>query len=126
MAKTIMHVDDDEDTRKVVKTMLEKGGYKVISLPSGKECLEYLQEEGLPDLILLDIMMPDVSGWNVATELRFKNKEKYRDIKLIFVTVVEIDGDIKKSLKDSGVNDYIIKPFTKDVLLKKVGSVLKS
>lgn len=123
MVKTIAHVDDDDDTRLAVKAILEKAGYRVVSLAGGQECLEYLQEEH-PDLILLDIMMPDVSGWDVATELRLKNRAKYEGIKLIIVTVVELSPERMATLKEKSVDDYIVKPFKKQDLLKKVAAAL--
>ena len=117
MAKTIMSVEDNKDTREVIKLILEKEGYKVIEAASGKECLTKLKKK-TPDLILMDIMMPGMSGWDTVTAIK-KNK-KWDKIKICFLSVVEVSEERKKALKDSGVQGYLMKPFTKEQLVKEV------
>ena len=121
MKKIIMSVEDHKDTREAIRFILKKEGYKVIEAGSGKECLKRLKKEK-PDLVLMDIMMPGMSGWDTVTEIK-KNK-KWNKIKICFLSVVEISEERKKALKDSGIQGYIIKPFKKEELVKEVKKLI--
>jgi len=116
----IMTVDNEPDTLTLVKTILEKKGHKVVTAQSGKECLKKIKEKK-PDLVLLDIMMPDMSGWDVYQNIRKKDKKT----KIAFLSVIEVSPERKKTLLKSGVSDYITKPFLPDDLVRKVNSILK-
>ncbi|MFO8077380.1 MAG: response regulator [Thermoplasmatota archaeon] len=117
--KKIMVVDNEPDIVDLTRTVLELGGYEVIPAYSGEECLKKI-EEGEVDLILLDIMMPGMSGWDVFNRI----KSKYDHIKVAFMSVLEISEKRKQVLLDEGLSDYIMKPFDKDTLLDKVDSIL--
>jgi len=119
MPKKIMVVDNEPDTVELVKAILEDGGYEVIKAYSGLECLKKVDTER-PDLILLDIMMPDLSGWDVYNRLRKTDKE----IKVSFLSAIEVSRERLEKLLQSGLSDYIIKPFTADELLERVGRIL--
>lgn len=119
--KKILHVDDEPDTLKVVETILEKEGYEVVSVESGKAALEKIDLNSF-DLLLLDIMMPDMSGWDLFTRIT-KIKPTY---KVIFLTVLEISKDRLKQLKEHGIKDYIIKPFERDDLVARVKKAIAS
>jgi len=114
-----LHVDDEPDTLSVVKTILEIKGYEVSSVESGKAALEQIEHRKF-DLILLDIMMPDMSGWELFTRIS-KIDPKY---KVIFLTVLEISEERLKQLKERGIKDYITKPFDRDELVEKVEHAL--
>jgi len=116
----ILIVDDEPDTVELMKMILEKEGFEILSANNEKECLEKIEKEK-PDLILLDIMMPDMSGWDVYNKIR-KNDRK---TKVMFVSVVEISEERKKRLVNDGVSDYIMKPFTRDELVRKVKAVIQ-
>ena len=118
--KKIMVVDNEPDIVDLTRTVLELGGYQVISAYSGEECLRKLEKEKV-DLVLLDIMMPGMSGWDVFNRVKKKNS----DIKVAFMSVLEISDKRKQVLLDEGLSDYIMKPFDKDGLLKRVDSILK-
>ena len=120
MGKKIMVVDDEPDLVNLMRIMLESGGYTVISAYNGEECLNKLDEEKV-DLILLDIMMPEMSGWEVFDRI----KEKDGNNKVIFVSALEISGDRRKTLLNEGLADYITKPFSDDDLLGRVNKILK-
>lgn len=120
--KKVMTVEDDNDTRKVIKLILEKEGYKIIEARDGKECLKKLKKE-TPDLILMDIMMPCMSGWDTITKIK-KNK-KWNKIKICFLSVVEASKERKKALVESGVQGYIMKPFEKKQLINEVKRLLQ-
>ena len=118
--KKIMVVDNEPDIVDLTRTVLELGGYNVVPTYSGEECLRKLEKEKV-DLVLLDIMMPGMSGWDVFNRIKKKNKE----IKVAFMSVLEISDKRKQVLLDEGLADYIMKPFDKDTLLQKVDNILK-
>jgi len=118
--KKIMVVDNEPDIVDLTRTVLELGGYSVMPAYSGEECLRKLEKE-TADLILLDIMMPGMSGWDVFNRIKKKNSE----IKVAFMSVLEISDKRKQVLLDEGLADYIMKPFDKETLLKKVDNILK-
>lgn len=120
MKHTIIHADDNEDTRKAVKLILKSEGYNVTSVKDGKSCLKKLQEE-TPDLILLDMMMPDMSGWDVFQKIRKKNI----GTKVAFLSVMSIEESRKQNFYKSGISDYILKPFTGEDLVKRIRKILK-
>lgn len=116
--KTICIVDDTESVRITVSALLEST-YKVVEAGSGNE-LYALLENVTPDLILLDIMMPDSNG--VAIKTKLKGDPKFKDIPIVFLTAVE-DEQVKKVAQiQSG--DYINKPFTKKELLAAVAKFI--
>lgn len=119
--KRILHVDDELDTLKVVKTILEKEGYEVVSAVNGVKAIKDVKINNF-DLLLLDIMMPDMSGWDLFSRIS-KIKSTY---KVIFLTVLEISPDRLKELKKHGVKDYITKPFDRDDLVSKVKKVIEN
>ena len=120
--KTILVVDDAPDTVDVFKLILEKAGYNVLTANDGFACLKCLTKD-TPDLILLDIMMPGMSGIDV-----FKKIILDKDLKKIpvaFLTAIELSKQEKSELKKMGLKDYISKPIAKDDLLAKVKALLK-
>jgi DNA-binding response OmpR family regulator len=117
--KKIMVVDNEPDIVDLTRTVLEIGGYEVVPAHSGEECLRILEKEKV-DLVLLDIMMPGMSGWDVFNRI----KKKSDDIKVAFMSVLEISDKRKQVLLDEGLADYIMKPFDKDGLLDRIDEIL--
>lgn len=117
MSKKIMVVDDEESLRELVNAIFSNEGIKVISTESGSECLEKLKKEK-PDLILMDMMMPGMSGRETTVKIRENPKTK--KIKIIFLTVARFSETGKKTLDDLKILDYITKPFDNDDLVKRV------
>jgi DNA-binding response OmpR family regulator len=119
----IMVVDDDPDILFSIKNGLEieSNKYKVFSAKSGKEFFNFLKNNEIPDLILLDIMMPEMSGWEVYDCLH-KNTE-WENISIIFLSA-RSDTVAKKTGKFLG-DDYIEKPVVIDELIKRIEKVLK-
>jgi len=116
MSKKIMVVDDEPDILTTVGQMLELSGYEVIRAIDGKECLKKLNESTTnPDLIVLDIMMPDVSGWDVAAKI--KENPEWRNIPIVFLTA---KGDTMSiGMGGMASEDYIVKPFdVKDLIIR--------
>ena len=117
----ILVVDDIQLNRKLQKTYLEAAGYEVVLAEDGIQALKKVEDES-PDLILLDIMMPKMNGFQVCR--RIKNEERLRFIPVIMVTALnEIEDKIKGI--DAGADDFICKPFNKLELLARVKSLLR-
>ena len=109
MVKTILVVDDFQDIIISVKCVLEDATkeYQVIGVDSGEKCLQVLQGDHLPDLILLDIMMPGMSGWDVAA--RIKENDRWSAVPIIFLTA--LGDEMSAGLGLLASEDYIVKPF---------------
>ena len=119
---TIMVVDDEESLRELIIALFEQEGYKVIAVASGHECLETLKHES-PDLILMDMMMPGMSG-REATE-KIRQDPKTKDLKIVFLTVAKFAETGIKTLSQLHVLDYIAKPFDNHLLIQKVKKILQ-
>jgi CheY-like chemotaxis protein len=123
MVKTILVVDDYNDILISVKHILEdsQGDYRVIGVDSGEKCLQILKNSDLPDLILLDIMMPGMNGWDVAA--RIKENEKWSSVPIVFLTAV---GDqVSTGMGLLACEDYIVKPFDIQKLKECVSRILQ-
>lgn len=120
MAPLIMVVDDEESVRMVVSFTLEKAGYRVIDADSGDEALNSVVDNP-PDLILLDLMMPNIDGWEVLQLL--KSNPKTEGIPVCLLTA---KGDIRNKMYalQQGAADYITKPFKREELLDKVKTIV--
>jgi DNA-binding response OmpR family regulator len=118
----ILIVDDEVSILVPLKFLLEKNSYQVSLAQSGKEAFEKINASK-PDLILLDIMLPDLDGYEIFQIIR-ENRE-WDDIKVIYLTAKNRDLDIAKGL-NLGVDAYITKPFSNAELLEKVGYLLKN
>jgi CheY-like chemotaxis protein len=117
----IMIVDDEEKIRYIVRKMLEGEGYEVVDAESAKQCFEILKDEK-PDLILMDVMMPEMDGWEAAREV--KRDETNKDIIISMLTVKSEDEDKIKSLDEANADWHIAKPIKRDKLLQTVGWLL--
>ncbi len=118
--KTILVVDDERDIVDVIKYNLQKEGYTVLTARNGKEALELAPRQ--PQLILLDIMMPEFDGLEVLK--RLKRSERLRNIPVIFLTAKGSDLDEVLGL-ELGADDYIVKPISIPKLIARVKNVLR-
>jgi len=116
----ILVVDDDPDTREILDARLKACGYDVLLASEGFKALEIIRENR-PDLILLDVMMPEIDGFTVCKFL--KDKEETKDIPVIFLTAKDQLQDVDKGFK-SGGDDYVIKPINWERLLPKIKKFL--
>lgn len=116
--KKIIYVEDDADTADAVKTVLELAGYKVDLALCGKDGLTKIRK-GKYDLALLDIMMPDMSGWDLYQKI------KGVKMKFAFLSALPVSAERMKELKKSGISDYITKPFSNKDLVARVKGILK-
>lgn len=121
MVKRIMIVDDEPDTVDLVKLVLETEGYETSVAYSGQEALDKINVER-PDLVLLDIMMPQLDGWAVRKEI--VENEDTKDIPVVMLTAKAQPLDKMIGLHVVGVTDYITKPFGRQELIDRVRKVL--
>jgi len=121
--KKIMIVDDEADVRNSVKYALEYySGYSVICVESGNKCYEMLKNNEIPDLILLDIMMPGMSGWMVID--RLKENSSWKKIPVVFLTA-RWDKFAEDLGRKTGM-DYITKPFDIHDLKIRIDKILNN
>lgn len=121
MKNRILAVDDEEDIVELVRYNLEREGFETLSAFSGKEALEIISKKR-PDLIVLDLMLPDVDGLEITRIL--KRDDDLRMIPIIMLTAKGEEADIVVGL-ELGADDYIVKPFSPRILLARVRSVLR-
>jgi DNA-binding response OmpR family regulator len=119
----ILYIEDERPVIDLVREALKLAGYKVVGATSGKQGL-ILMRERKPDLLLLDLMMPDINGWDVYREM--KTDEKLSDIPVIVVSakVPERSNIIIEDLPP--VEDYITKPFDVEQLIRSVKNLLEN
>jgi CheY-like chemotaxis protein len=117
----ILCVDDDKKNLELLEALLSPLGYDLELSSSGEDALNRIAQR-VPDLMLLDIMMPEVSGLEVLEQLR--SREKTRDIPVVLVTALHAAEDKAKGLK-AGCDDFISKPFDENELIARVRSLLK-
>ena len=117
----IVFIDDDEEMVKLLKLFLQKSGYEAVGAQSGPEGLALIEYER-PDVVLLDIMMPGMDGWEVYQRMRAD--EVMRKIPVIVVTCKAQAIDKVLALNIAKVNDYITKPFTPTTLNESINKVL--
>lgn len=123
MKSHIVLVDDDSINLKIATNILTKHEISVTPLGSGFELLDYLKSE-IPDLILLDIMMPEMDGFETLTKIRVLEKERgLEEIPVVFLTSDETNESEARGF-EMGVSDYIHKPFKADILIKRIENIL--
>ena len=122
MKKSILIVDDNPDVRFSVKLGLEDldASYEVMTAESGDKCLEFLKNNQIPDIILLDIMMPREDGWNIFAKV--KEKLEWINIPIIFLTAKT--DDYSKGFGSISAADYVEKPFDIEDLKKRIDNIL--
>ncbi len=117
----LLIVDDESELVEMLSLRLEANDYQVISASDGQDGLDKARSE-LPDLIILDVMLPKIDGYKVCRMLKFD--EKYKQIPVILFTARTQASDIKLG-GDVEEDAYITKPFEPDILLDKVAQLLK-
>ncbi len=118
----ILVVDDDPDALEIVSTFLESRGYRVVTASDGRQALAKV-EEIRPALVLLDVMMPGMDGWEVSRVI--KNHPEYSNIRVVMLTARGEFADKQEGLR-AGADDYIVKPIRLDELNTKVERNLKA
>ncbi len=110
-------VDDSRATRTILKQILKEIGFEVSEAGHGREALERLKEIGAPDLALVDWNMPEMDGFEFVRAVRADHA--YDSMRLMMVTTETEMEQVAKAL-EAGANEYVMKPFTKDVILEKL------
>ena len=126
MAKWIMVVDDDTANLKMAGHILSRNNMRVTALKSGQALLDYIPEKGFPDLILLDIKMPEMDGFETLKRLReYEKTVRAEKTPVIFLTADE-DTQTETRGFEEGVADFVRKPFHPDVLMRRIDNVMSS
>jgi CheY-like chemotaxis protein len=120
MAKEILIVEDNEDNRLLAEKILNYHGFKTVTASHGKEALQYC-ETHQPDLILMDLSLPDVDGMEVTRLLR--KKPQYQHVPIIALTAHALHG-IQELTQEAGLNDFLAKPFLPNDLIHLVQKYL--
>jgi DNA-binding response OmpR family regulator len=120
MAK-ILIAEDERDIRELVSYSLQFGGFTVVQATNGVEAVEQAQKE-LPDLILMDVRMPKMTGYEACRQI--KTIDTLRDIPIVFLSAKGQESEIQTGL-EVGAEEYILKPFAPDELVKQVQAVLE-
>ena len=121
--KQLVYIEDEPEMIDLVRLILSRRGFEVHGANGGIEGLDLVRRE-LPDLVLLDLMMPDMDGWDVYQQM--KSEDSTRDIPVIVVTAKAQSIDKVLGLRIAKVDDYIAKPFSPQELLDSVEKVLAS
>ncbi len=126
MAK-ILIVDDDPDVRLAIASVLNSRSYEVIEACDGREALRKVKEEK-PDLMLLDLLMPEMDGFAVVKELRISQEKEYPDVSVLVISSVREEASQRRYELEIGhkldVDDYIEKPIEPFILLERVEKLL--
>ena len=119
--KNILCIEDEPEMIDLIRIILNRHGFDVQGADGGREGLEMIKKNP-PDLVLLDLMMPDIDGWEVYQQI--KADEKTKHIPVVIITAKAQNVDKVLGLHIAKVDDYISKPFSPDTLLKSVRKVL--
>lgn len=119
--KKILIVDDEPNIVMTLDYALQKNGFEVLIARDGFEALD-IADKKIPDLILMDIMMPEMDGYETFEKI--KQNKKLKDSKLIFLSAKNKQSDIDKGL-EMGADDYLTKPFSLKKVIKKIKEKLE-
>jgi two-component system cell cycle response regulator len=120
----VMIVDDDDKLRWILRAILEQEGYQVTEAESGNKCLDMLSQGEKPDVILLDVNMPGLNGWETCRKI--KANIETRDIIVIMLTLKDKIGDMSKSITYASADWHIAKPAEKAKIINTLDWVLKA
>jgi DNA-binding response OmpR family regulator len=127
MSAKILVVDDDPDILDAVTMILESQGYEVVTAENGLQGLAKIEAEE-PDLMILDLLMPKMDGFALFKELQDPKWLKYKDMPILILSSVREEASRRRYELETGVElemaDYIEKPFSPDVLLKRVEEII--
>ena len=117
--KTVLCIEDELEMIKLIELTLERGPFRVFGAVSGQQGID-IARHARPDVVLLDLMMPDIDGWEVARRLRAE--EELKHVPIIVVSVVHPTSYPARELE---VDDYVTKPFVPDELLRRVSAAAR-
>lgn len=117
--KKILHIDNDKAYLEHIKTVLEPADFEVTSLAEAEKSVEMVKK-GEFDLVLLDIMLPGLTGWDIFTKI----KDEKPDQKIAFLTVLDITPDRLDALQKMGISAYFTKPVNEDEFPRKIRDIV--
>ena len=117
----ILAVDDEKDAVDLLELILTRENYLVDKAYTANDAIKVLEQGIIPDLILLDIKMPGTDGFTFCQEL--KKNQKYKDIPVIILSALTFPDDVRRGY-ESGAKDYILKPWSNQDLVKRIGTQL--
>jgi DNA-binding response OmpR family regulator len=120
MTKKVLIVDDEVNIVAALEFLLQRSGYEVMVAQNGAEALERIESFG-PDLVLLDVMMPRISGYEVCRRMR--ERPDWKHIKIIMLSAKGREAEVSKGVS-LGADLYITKPFSNNELVGKIGELL--
>ncbi len=118
----VMVVDDEPDIVELLLLMLDGTDYDIITASGGNDCLEKLKHD-VPDLILLDLIMPDLDGWEVLARIR--RDDRLKSIPVIILTAKQLTADVAQK-KAPHITEYLVKPVTKEGLISVIEDITSS
>ena len=118
----VMIVDDEEDITRLTGIVFEINGHETIKAYSGEECLRILEKGEKPDVIVLDIMMPGTSGYDICKKI--KSDERFNGTPIVILSAKSEPKEIEEGLR-AGATGYITKPFDPDTLVRQVEGYAK-
>lgn len=121
-APTVLVVEDDQHIAEVLRFMLERQGYQVVHLADGRAASAHIGAANPPGLVLLDVMLPYVDGFEIVGQIR--SQPAWRDVPVLMLTAKNTERDTVRAL-DAGANDFVIKPFQPQELLARVRRFLR-
>lgn len=120
---TLFMAEDEEDTASLLRFLLERSGYQVVHAADGQQAQQMIDTMAPPSLVLLDIMLPHVSGLQLLPYIR--KKAEWLKVPIIMLTADSSEHDIQQALA-SGANDYMVKPFNPRELTARLSRFLKA
>ena len=118
----IIAIEDNQDIRELIAFILKRAGFQISAAADGVSGLSLIKETK-PDLVLLDVMMPEFSGFEVLDAIRKDRNSKIREVPILMITSKPTIEDVDQALK-LGANDYLVKPFRPEKLVEKVRELL--
>ncbi len=118
----ILAVDDHEEILNIIQTKLSRNGYDVHTLSDSTQVMEWIRENK-PEMVLLDIMMPKITGFDIAEEI--KSDSKLKKIKTVFISAKDMDFT-KKKAEEIGAEGFVVKPFSPKELLSFIDSLFEA
>ena len=121
--KRILVIDDDMELQNLVQTLLDRAGYEYIPAFNVAAAVQILRAKPLPDLVLLDLMLPDISGLELLRQMR--SKEVFNDLPIIILSAMADPKEIRQGL-ETGADRYLTKPYIAHNLVKTVQEVIRT
>lgn len=118
MSKIVLTIDDDPAITDLLSMLLRTHGYEVLSSNSGEDGIKLIQERG-PHVVILDLMMPGMDGWQVC-----KNVRKFSSVPILILSALD-DPSMIASALDAGADDYLVKPVSSSILVAHLNKLIR-